>query len=620
MLSLPDYGAASFAELRDRLDEDQGVTLALGDAGVLHLERPLPCLAVYRAGSQGRDRIFDVLDRTEPAYLNLQDDVDPGFYGFFACLVEYLGRRYTGMVIVQIWLDPEAEADVTIQGPEPSTGSALETLYDALAGAKFDHFRLHARQEIAERPGPGSMPELLSDGDRRAQNVLLLGLKLKPFYIAPETGRIYPGLARWFRRRLSIALRKAFFEFINLNTPSRVTHFHVLGTTRLDDRTRAVDRDLDAIAREFELLRLITPINPGEAWREFRECNYRTAPVFHYRLVPVDPEAEMRRLYDIRIERIEDPTLAYLFREKREELAKMLAMLRDRDKPDFRFSSMQVYGIVDDDLLRTAQHLLEATAEPAEPADDVSLVDAGYVARCAEREFEYLRRQYPEFDSEIFIRDDVSGMLVSNGRLFIEKNGRIPRRRVDPLIQHEVGTHILTAQNGKAQPLQLLSNGVPGYEALQEGLAVLAEYLVEGLTRARLRMLAGRVVGVHRRIGGHSFTDCFALLHEEHAFEPQLAFRMTMRIYRSGGLTKDAIYLKGLLELLDYLRQGHDLEPLLIGKIRVDFLPIVQELIYRRILTEPPLRPRYLVEQTPAFARKMARLREGATPRDLIAR
>jgi uncharacterized protein (TIGR02421 family) len=568
--------------------------------------------------ANGRDRIINVLDRTEPAYLNLREDVDPAFYVLFAHLVEYLGRRYTGIVIVQIWLDPEAAADITVQGPAESAATVLDTLYHSLADAQFDHFQPQVQREITERPGPTEMPELLGDGDRKTHNVLLLGLKLKPFYVAPDTGQVYPGLARWFRRRLSLALRQAFFEFVNLNTSARVTHFHVLGSTRLDHGTRTVDRALADIAREFELLRLITPINLKEAWQEFRAGGCTTQPVFRYRLIPVDPEAELRRLYNLRIDRIEDPTLAYLFRDKREELARMLSMLRDRGRRDFCYSSMQVYGTVDDCLLDAASALLETTADAAGPDPDERTVDATDFARHARQEFDFLRRQYPDFHSDIVIREDVSGMLVSNGKLFIEADSRIPQRRVRPLIQHEVGTHILTAQNGKAQPLQLLSCGVPGYESLQEGLAVLAEYLVDGLTAARLRLLAGRVVGVHCMLAGHSFAECFALLHEEQQFSPHLAFRMTMRIYRSGGLTKDAIYLRGLLELLDYLRQGRDLEALLIGKIRVDYIPVVQELIHRRILTEPPLRPRYLVEQTPAFTRKMARLRDGATPQDLI--
>jgi len=43
------------------------------------------------------------------------------------------------------------------------------------------------------------------------------------------------------------------------------------------------------------------------------------------------------------------------------------------------------------------------------------------------------------------------------------------------------------------------------FEALQEGLAVVAEYLVGGLNRSRMRLLAGRVRAVASLVAGADF-------------------------------------------------------------------------------------------------------------------
>ena len=67
-----------------------------------------------------------------------------------------------------------------------------------------------------------------------------------------------------------------------------------------------------------------------------------------------------------------------------------------------------------------------------------------------------------------------------------------------------------------------------------------------------------------------------------------------MRIYRGGGLTKDAVYLRGLLQILRYLREGGELEPLFIGKVASAHLPLIFELSMREIIKPPALRPRYL--------------------------
>jgi hypothetical protein len=59
-------------------------------------------------------------------------------------------------------------------------------------------------------------------------------------------------------------------------------------------------------------------------------------------------------------------------------------------------------------------------------------------------------------------------------------------------------------------------------------------------------------------------------------------------------LTKDAVYLRGLVEILAYIGKGGDLSPLFVGKIAADHIPIVRELRLQGVLREPVLRPRYM--------------------------
>jgi hypothetical protein len=71
---------------------------------------------------------------------------------------------------------------------------------------------------------------------------------------------------------------------------------------------------------------------------------------------------------------------------------------------------------------------------------------------------------------------------------------------------------VLTYYNGRAQPLRQLYTGLAGYDELQEGLAVLAEYLADGLDASRMRVLAARVVAAHSVEHGATFTDTFRML------------------------------------------------------------------------------------------------------------
>jgi hypothetical protein len=54
------------------------------------------------------------------------------------------------------------------------------------------------------------------------------------------------------------------------------------------------------------------------------------------------------------------------------------------------------------------------------------------------------------------------------------------------------------------------------------------------------------------------------------AYAPRLANELTGStgyVFRSGGLTKDAVYLRGLRELVDHLSRGADLDVLWLGKM-----------------------------------------------------
>ena len=243
---------------------------------------------------------------------------------------------------------------------------------------------------------------------------------------------------------------------------------------------------------------------------------------------------------------------------------------------------------------------------------------ANAFAQKAEEEINYYKQFFPEMQSKVQIRDDITGLMVSRGNLFLGKKIKIPKRRVDALLQHEIGTHIVTYVNGKAQPFQQLYAGLAGYDELQEGIAVLTEYLVGGLTTARLRLLAGRVIAANNLIDGATFIDTFRELNGKFGFTQRIAYIITARIYRGGGLTKDAVYLRGLMNILKYFAIGGELEPLLIGKISSTHVPIIKELQARKVLKPLALRPRYLENEM--AVEKLKELKNGLSVIDLIKR
>ena len=206
--------------------------------------------------------------------------------------------------------------------------------------------------------------------------------------------------------------------------------------------------------------------------------------------------------------------------------------------------------------------------------------------------------------------------MVSGARLLISRRTHMSRRRLTALLNHEVGVHLLTYFNGSAQGLRLFRTGLAGYEGVQEGLAVFAEYLVGGMTTARLRLIAARVVACAAMLDGASFQEMFHTLVRDYGFSESDAFSLTLRLCRGGGLAKDAIYLRGLLEVLNHLRNGGTLDPFWMGKIAASHFVVMQELNARGLLRLPEIRPAFLSH--PGAAKRLEKARAGLLPVEMI--
>ena len=448
-------------------------------------------------------------------------------------------------------------------------------------------------------------------------NCFMLGLAVRPVYRDTLSQELFPSVLRSIRRGVNLALRQAFFTFTRQRTSVRPAHYYALGRRSVVKAVFDVDRRLAEIDRTFDLLLQATPVNAESAWREFRRGRFERPPVFYYRPLPIDAALLKRRLYLIPVERVEDPTLAYLFRQKQGELDRQITLLSDVDSPRFLPESLQIYGGVSDTLFDEARQLLDRVPTRSGEESARGQLTAGDFARRAQEELDYYRGQCPDFKAEVAVRDDLySGMLVSGDRLLVGGRTRVPKRRVEALVQHEIGTHLVTRYNGHVQPLEQLEVGLAGYDGLQEGLAVLAEYLVGGLNRLRIRVLAARVVAARHLVDGASFVDTFRMLDRNYEFSQRTAYTIAMRTFRGGGLTKDAVYLRGLLQILRYLHEGGELEPLYIGKVASSHLPLIAELRSRNVIRPPALRPRYL-DGAKADA-KIRRLRDGMSVLELL--
>jgi uncharacterized protein (TIGR02421 family) len=574
--------------------------------GKIVLDKMTPFLAIFRFSSKKPDDQFVKLVKTQTAFIIAHESLDLTELIRTICRVQI--RRYNSLLIVELW---EGEgSDYCLYGPKQKAATTMEAL---VAGLENKSSQVHVYDTFSR--SPDHLPTLLSKEEMHKLGVLVLGLKVPRVFGHPTTNEIYYLQFRKFLVSFSEALKKAAFEFSRLQTNAGFDHYWRLGKSKITSTTRAVDTQLAQLSERIDLLLRVTPVNEDEEWENFKKNNFKKRPRFSYRLITIDPEAEKRFLFNIPIDKIEDPTITQIYREKRQALEKELILLEQRETPQFLTMSRNLIGELDDETMNQADRILQETETDPTLDDRIPHIGCHEFYGIARKELDYYEEKMEGVSLESEIRDDMTGLMVSRGRLFIGKNFSIPAIQTEAMLQHEVGTHVLTYCNGKRQPMQLLSRGLANYDELQEGIAVLMEFLADGLTVRRMRTLAARVVAVRALLSGYDFIETFRLLHEKHGFEASTAFNITGRIFRGGGYTKDGIYLKGLLMLMKYLRNGGNLEILFSGKFALEHVKFIDELTHRKII-HPPVLPRIM--ESDKVKEKISQVRQGMDPLDLI--
>jgi len=195
------------------------------------------------------------------------------------------------------------------------------------------------------------------------------------------------------------------------------------------------------------------------------------------------------------------------------------------------------------------------------------------------------------------IRVCVDARLVANAaagdRTVYLADRRFGAREAVRLAVHEVLGHLVAAANGRAQRLALLAVGTAGSFADQEGLALHLEEHARLLDGRRVRTLAARVWVTDRLQAGAPFDDTVRRLVREHEFTPDEAIALGERAYRGGGMARDAGYLFGWLRVREAVASGEtSVDELRLGKVGVDDVPALRELMARGEVREAAHRPR----------------------------
>jgi uncharacterized protein (TIGR02421 family) len=581
----------------------------VGEHGRIHLDRWLPFVVLHRSDDTGAS-IARRIAINSPAYLVWSPQEDHEAAAALDALAEQLCDRFGRVLLVAVGdgLWRRQREDSAVLPPfvmrVGGDGTAAACRAQAVLREALEKVEIDLRHPEVATVEPAQDP-FEAIGRAAPPGAEHLSLTVPQIHRAPG-GELYPQVTHDLALRCTDALLQAACAFMSEAELGAPAHYRALGRSAFLKAALHADEKLDRISRSFDFLLSISPINTDEGRAHFLESGESQAPKFRYRPLAIDPDAAKRDLYAIDLTILEDPLLERLLCDKRRELDHQLTMLASRNSGGFKAASLLLYGGVEPKLLADAEAVL-ARVPPAPLRGET--IGAHEVADAARALIASYQLADPRFAPGVEIRDDVAGLLVSAGKLMIASSTAMVRHRLDALLSHEVSVHLLTWFNGAAQGLTVFRTGLSGYEGVQEGLGVFAEWAVGGLTASRLRLLAGRVVAVDMMLGGADFIEVYRRLNGDFGFGKRSAFDITARIFRSGGLAKDAIYLKGFRYVLDRVAAGDSLDPFWLGKIAPDHVPAIEELLQRKLLQPPLLAPEFL--SRPDVQRRIAALSPG---------
>ena len=592
----------------------------VGKRGRVHVDRWLPFIILNR-GDEGAASLATRIAIESPSYIVWPTNDDAAALEAMREVISAMAAKAGRLLVISLddrsaefeEVGSQALPDFAAQlgaGDKGDVGRAARALVAAMRGISID--LRHCKVE--RTPFAPLLPKPFDRALNEIEGVERLSLSVPQIHRRPGGGE-YPGIAHDLATGIGDALLRAACAFLDDGKAQAPAHYRALGRSAYLAAALKADRKLDKVARTFDFLLSVSPIDTDKAFHRFIAEGEGKLPHFHYRPLTVDPDEAKRHLYAIDFRALEDPLLEKLLSEKRHELDAQLTMLATRNTPAFQSASIFLYGSINADLLKDAAAILAGGGCSSSRPRGES-VGSREVAVAAAALAQSYRSINPAFAPDIQVRDDIAGLMVSGSKLFVGTNITVPSHRLDALLAHEVSIHLLTHFNGAAQRLAIFRTGLAGYEGIQEGLGVFAEWATGGLTRSRLRLLAARVVAVAAMERGASFIEVYRILTRDHGFSRRGAFGIAARVFRSGGFAKDAVYLQGFRAITSLVAAGAPLNPFWLGKIALTHVPAIEELLQRELVRAPLFKPSFLDDET--AAKRIAGLRQAKSFPELI--
>lgn len=349
----------------------------------------------------------------------------------------------------------------------------------------------------------------------------------------------------------------------------------------ISQQVQALDDALYDTVQGINILSAVAPLNFQQAKSAFFESKFTQNPEFVYTDTRLDCFERKRKLFNLPIDSLGDEDLVTFYKDVIESYVDKIDQFNSVGTPNFVYNCLRYYGEPNQKDIANAKFLLHLPGELDELEQEPLNAEA-VVSLMGD-----FANQHG-YEHQILIDDSmIANALVTGTTIKVNTNAKIPLVEAQALAHHEIGVHLVTTLNSRAQPIRALNLGSPLNTMTQEGIAILCEYLAGCVSLPRLKVLALRVLAVDSMLKDSDFKRTFTMLLEQYRVDPNLAFTITARAYRGGGFTKDYLYLQGLHNMLNAYENEPNFNYLLAGKVSLEHLPLITRLIDKGFLSAP---------------------------------
>jgi uncharacterized protein (TIGR02421 family) len=351
----------------------------------------------------------------------------------------------------------------------------------------------------------------------------------------------------------------------------------------IDDDLMKIDQFFFDVFKYLNLIRHVNPTNVDLEKQRFFGEEIRN-PVFEYKLPRINVGELREELKDLFIP---DNNLGKVYEQVRRGLLKRCDIIESIGNDDSRVRDLtsEIYGWPSDSVVRYAKKLLLESSR-----EDVRLNVSS----------EEVSKSLRDLLSRLGLNDwrvkYVKKWLTTtkhNKKICVCKKRTFSEGDVKRLAVHEVGVHAARYANGYLQRLKIFIYGFPDFLKTEEGMATYFEELTGNSSINVFRNYAGRVIAIDCLHREKDFRDCYLEL-VGYGFSFEDSWNLAVRVYRGGGFVKDHVYLEGYLMVKRFAEEGGDFKKLYVGKVGIEDLEFVDELLGKGWVREAMCLPEFV--------------------------